>query len=66
MKLNFIITSHSYDEAYNKAVNLCIRYHAELLCNSSERIQNALRPFTEDMVNRSINIGGYLHVTAKF
>ena len=62
MKLDFIVLAQSATEATNKGVQLCLKYHKNILQHSNETLQDVLQPYTLDMVLRTINMNN-LYVT---
>lgn len=66
MRLEFSVTAESvsYDEAFAQISELCFEHHADILKSCSRQLQDVLKPYTLDMVQRSIK-QGCLHVTKK-
>jgi hypothetical protein len=60
MRLEFTVTAESvsYDEAFAQISELCFERHADILKSCSRQLQEVLKPYTLDMVQRSIKQGG--------
>ena len=66
MRLEFTVTAESvtYDEAFAQISELCLEHHADILKSCSLQLQQVLKPYTLDMVQRSIK-QRCLHVSKK-
>jgi len=66
MRLEFTVTAESvtYDEAFVQISELCFEHHADILKSCSRQLQQVLKPYTLDMVQRSIK-QGHLHVSKR-
>ena len=60
MRLEFTVTAESvsYDEAFTQISELCFEHNADILKSCSRQLQEVLKPYTLDIVQRSIKQGG--------